>query len=54
MLELWRCYNCKKLWLNKHYLEKAKCNCGSNRITMSSPLTILENIKVFWWELTVR
>jgi hypothetical protein len=54
ILELYRCYSCKKLWLNKFYLKKAKCDCGDNRLTKSSPSSIIEKFKVFWWELTVR
>jgi len=54
MLELWRCYGCKKLWLNIYYLKKTKCDCGDNRITKSSPSTMFEKLKVLWWELTVR
>jgi hypothetical protein len=53
-MELYRCYDCRKLTLSKWLLEGKICKCGSRKVTGASPSNLFEHLQLFWWSLIVR
>jgi DNA-directed RNA polymerase subunit RPC12/RpoP len=51
---LFRCLSCHRLLHTRIIQKYGKCKCGGRRICGASPVTLIEKIQVFYWELTVR
>jgi len=53
-MELYRCFDCKRLTLDVFLKSGEPCKCGSRRVQGASPSNLIESLIVLWWELTVR
>ena len=51
MDELLRCMACNKLDLKSNFLRRGRCRCGGRKVCGSHPASLLEEIKVLWWEV---
>lgn len=50
-LLLLRCMNCHQMLLDLHLRKSGICKCGNNRVCGTSPVNLVENMKILWWRI---
>lgn len=50
-MELLRCRDCRRMWLEMDILKKGSCRCGCRMVTQTNPSNFLEEMIVWYWEV---